>query len=267
MQELIKNGLSLVRKEYILHDKIMNSALEHDEEAFNYFSSLYKDLSKSTDKICDQLIENENLQSLFTKIEKEAGRYYGKDGQKYFLFLAGVLSQSVQNKMSDQEYTAPSLVVEEIKNVYHNMLLDKCDISNKFVKDMVSTNIFSSLSLRKLMGGDVDSYNNLCEYKCQLSSDMFMVCNEAVFSLAIGTMEVLNYLSARNGVYLKDDNMNMQFLIEKLKLSAIYVVAKKRGFDIRISSENLNKLAIDAISDAANYGEEYASFLGYSKRR
>ena len=101
MQELIKNGLSLVRKEYILHDKIMNSALEHDEEAFNYFSSLYKDLSKSTDKICDQLIENENLQSLFAKIEKEAGRYYGKDGQKYFLFLAGILSQSVQNKMSD----------------------------------------------------------------------------------------------------------------------------------------------------------------------
>ena len=268
MQDLLKKGLSSVRKEYILQKKLLNSSLENDEKSFNYFSSLYNEFSKSTDEICDQLLIKKNINSLLADFEDVSLRCFGEEnGEKYYLFIAGVLLQRVQNMMSDPEFTPPSLIVEEIKNVYHSMLLKNCDISNDSVKDCISANIFSSLSLRKLMCGDVESYNNLCEGKGQLPFEMFDICNDAVFSLSKGVIEAISLLSAGGGIYLKDDYMKLHFFTEKLKLSAMYVVAKKRGFDIRVSPDNLSELTIEAITDAANYGEEYINELHSGKSR
>lgn len=258
MDNLIKEGLSSVNKESILQRKILDASLRSDDYAFNYLSSLYKDVSSNTDSICNSLLEKDDIISLINNVEKKSHSIYGNNWENYYFPLSSILSMCLIKSRENDNNISSLCIVEEAKNIFHHLLLERYSTQNlPFYLHNISLNIFNSFSLRKLMCGDIDSYNKYSNYDSGLNSTEFMVCNDTIGILASLAMDNLNKYTYYNGIFLKDENIRNQVEIEKLKLASYYVLAKERGFDIRVDASDINDIALSYINAAANIGEDY----------
>lgn len=269
MDKLIDIGLSYVENECTLQRKIIDSARKKNNYDYERYTRLYRKCSERTDNVCTELLENEDVFNLLKEAEKVAIEKYGSDYENILVNFSSIIVANIQKGLIDSGNDIAimrSYIMEEVRNIFHNLAIKKYIAGDNEMFDFISLNIFSSMSLRALMSSNMDEYLNKSSYNSDISYEYFELCNDSVKEIASPCYEHIKLLCGRGGSFLRNPEIRKNLEFCKLMLTACYIEAQKRGFDIQVGDRNINNYVMTAIKEVANAGEEYIKDYNVKKK-
>ena len=264
MEEKIKKMLSLLRKERIIINKMVEADEKDDKMLFYTLQKPYKEISINTDNLVNELLDkkmyNSSVDYLSNKIKELIDK---KENTQDYITLIGFINSFNLNRISNDVSNSDSDVFsnEFVMQVYdiYLWLIKENTTSKEFNNSLrldILMKLVNSRAIRKYFSGD---YEEASEIANPLKNDDYKDRNKLgtiYASLLLAQIELSNKFEMYDGIIDEESFKSRKKMLE-IEFAAISMILMKRGFLIPPNSMDYSNFTEEVLENASNLVNEY----------
>ena len=264
MDKDIKELLSLLRKERIIINKLVESDEREDKLLFNSLQEMYKDISKEVDNKINYLLDNKTYDETFKQVSLKLDKMLNRNlDAADCITLLGLINSTYTNRVSNKVANGDSDIFanELVTQVYdiYLWLIKNNDYSKEFTNSLridVVNKLVNSRSMRKYFAGDyetaMDISNPMNDEELRDRNKMGIV----YASFMLGQIKLSNSFEMYDGV-LDEVSFESRKKMLEIEFAAISSIMMKKAILIPPNTMDYSDFTESVIENASDLLNQY----------